>query len=174
MRNLGEKFLGWGMVLGVFSVVGAFFFWVFCLTFVNSYELGYAFNYRTGQLSILPRTGLVMTSPLTIVHTVDLRPVQVCITGGSDGDNDTSGINSRVLNCKLVRFNRAGLTEFLSLHGRNNYDQKELRSYLRIYAYDESGRHYPFLTILQELGSTHPSAPVAVPAPAPAGDAGAP
>lgn len=118
------------------------------LNFVDSYELGYKFDKRTGETTILNRTGWFVTPPwLVSVNTVDLRPCQVCINA-----------NNRVLNCKLVQFNPEGLQTFLSWHGRNNYEvgtstyDTPFSEILKSYAYSgDANGTYPFLHILKEL-----------------------
>ena len=124
-----------------------------CITFVDSYELGYRYDLRTGKISRVNHTGYVLHAPLVVeVHTVDLRPMQVCINA-----------NSRVLNCKLVQFQEEGLELFLSWHGRNDYESGEggrLHPILMSYAYDGSGRAYPFLKIVRELKADEKAAPL--------------
>ena len=118
---------------------------------VENYELGYTFDLRTGKIDTLPRTGYFFTWPIIVkVHTIDLRPTQVCINA-----------NSRVLNCKLVKFNPKGLQEFIAWHGRDNYyidistSTTTFEDILMSYAYDESGEKYPFITIVKEFGSNN-------------------
>lgn len=112
-----------------------------CVDFVDSYELGYKYDSRNGQLSRIDHTGYVVHPPMVVeIHTVDLRPMQVCINA-----------NSRVLNCKLVEFNQAGLEVFLSWHGRAEYTASALNDILKSYAYDGSGKSYPFLHVIREL-----------------------
>jgi len=128
-----------------------------CLTFIESYELGYKFDTRTGETTIINRTGYVIEPPIIVrVHTIDTRPVQVCINA-----------NSRVLNCKLVRFkfkkpdgsfNKEGFDLFISWHGRDDYytdgASANLKEILRSYAYDGSKdieKCYPFIEIMKEL-----------------------
>ena len=79
--------------------------------------------------------------------------MQVCINA-----------NARVLNCKLVSFDPAGLDLFLSWHGRNDYSgpgvstagtttatASNLENILMSYAFDGSGKSYPFLKVIREL-----------------------
>lgn len=115
-----------------------------CVTFVDSYELGFRYDKRTGQMVRLNQTGYVQHPPFLVdVDVVDLRPMQVCINS-----------NSRVLNCKLVQFNPVGLETFIAWHGRGDYSSTgNLADILRSYAYDGSGKTYPFLIILRELKS---------------------
>lgn len=139
---------------------------------IDNYELGYKFDLRNGKIEVLLdtvtttdtmgastrelrlRRGYMVTLPFLVkVHTIDLRPMQVCINA-----------NARVLNCKLVKFNPAGFELFLSYHGRGNYDGGGLNStsssstgttkfnqILMSYAYEGAGRTYPFLEVLREL-----------------------
>jgi hypothetical protein len=144
-------------VLIVLLFIGLVFFrpWAH----IDNYELGYKFDSRDGRITVLrnadktPRAGYVGRTPFfDSIHTIDLRPRQVCITvGGPAAAGSGSGANARVLNCKLVRFNPDGLDLFLSWHGRGDYHDSALDDLLKIYAYDGSGRSYPFLTILREL-----------------------
>lgn len=127
--------------------------------FVDNYQLGYKFNATTGETTILPTTGWHRKRPfLDKINTIDLRPMQVCINA-----------NERVLNCKLVQFNPAGIKVFLSWHGRADYDQANMGEILKSYAYDGSGKNYPFLTVLRELkNEENDGPPVATTGPPPA------
>ncbi len=147
LKNVG---LGLGcalvctIILAIITLVG---FRVCCVTFVENYELGYSYDrLNGGKIERLSRTGYIFHKPIVFnVHTIDLRPIQVCLNA-----------NKRVLNCKLVEFNPAGLEVFLSLHGRANYSGDESQEHkgtfkdiLSSYAFD--GKSYTFLTILREL-----------------------
>lgn len=147
--NLRKWFVIGTLIL--LPIVGAICFRSCCVTFVDNYELGYRYDLRTGQVSRVGRTGYVLHYPLIIkIHTVDLRPMQVCINA-----------NSRVLNCKLVQFNPDGLETFIAWHGRDNYDggsasmsgsvTGSFNNILMSYAFDGSGKTYPFLTVIREL-----------------------
>lgn len=159
---------GWLMKIGaglvlliVLSVVLLVGFRLVCVDFVENYQLGYVYDARDGTITRLGRTGYIVTWPFVqSVHTVDLRPMQVRISA-----------NSRVLNAKLVQFNpdevdpdtgMRGLELFLSWHGRGNYDGPNVSGssfasstpfsdILTSYAYEGSGKSYPFLTIIREL-----------------------
>jgi hypothetical protein len=140
--------------------------------YVENYELGYKFSALDGKITVLNRPGYHRRVPwVDTINTVDLRPTQVCINA-----------NSRVLNCKLVKFNPdkehnyQGLMTFLAWHGRGNYsistsssqnDQSSggLSDILKSYAYDGNARSYPFLTILRELRADEPLPVVAVATP---------
>lgn len=122
-------------------VLSALFVKSMCLDFIDSYEVGYKYDLRSGHTTQINRTGYVFHAPWVVeVNTIDLRPLQVCINA-----------NQRVLNCKLVRFNPAGLNLFLSWHGRTNYDQHDLEPILMSYAYENAGHTYPFLTVIREM-----------------------
>lgn len=136
------------VMLFLVALVGLFIFWTNFVNFVDNYELGYKYDLRTGKIEMLDRTGYFVTLPFVVkVHAVDLRPMQVCINA-----------NQRVLNCKLVQFNSKGLELFLSWHGRNDYagpgsgnSTTIFSEILKSYAYEGSGRVYPFLNIIREL-----------------------
>lgn len=112
-----------------------------CLERIDSHELGYAFDLRSGKTWTLNRTGYFWRVPFVQeFNTIDLRPMQTCINA-----------NSRVLNCKLIKFNPAGLQEFIALHGRGTYTQSDLEPILKSYAYEDAGHNYSFLTVLREM-----------------------
>lgn len=122
----------------------------------NSYEVidqteqGYSFDMQSGEITIIQKKGIYFHKPwLVRVHTVDLKPAQVCIKS----ESTNAAVNNRVLNCKLVRFNPDGLVEFINLHGRDTYDHASLIQILRIYAYDET-REYPFLIVEADMAGT--------------------
>jgi len=145
-----------GVIITAVIFVSSFIFVVIIKpwAFVENYELGYKFDMRTGQITTLDRSGYHMLTPIfESVHTVDLRPRQVCININMDQNSGANSANRRVLNCKLVQFNKDGLKLFLEWHGRNDYYGDSFDDLLKIYAYDGSGRGYPFLTVLRELKS---------------------
>lgn len=125
-------------------------------TWVENYQFGYTYNYWTGEQAPTKHKGYVYMPPFTgSVHTIDLRPMQVCISS-----------IQRVLNCKLVHFESEavdpetklkGWELFIKWHGRNDYEGAgttntgNLREILTNYAYDGTGRSYPFLFIEKEL-----------------------
>lgn len=106
--------------------------------FVDQHEVGYKFDLTSGEVIELPRTGYFITPPWVRIGSIDLRPTQVCINA-----------NSRVLNCKLVRFNPEGLRLFIEWHGRS--PDNSVSEILKSYAYDGMDRNYPFLTVVTEL-----------------------
>jgi hypothetical protein len=146
-----------GYIMGGLLVIGlvvVWATWVWWVEFVDTYQQGYVFNTRSGKIVLLERTGYFIRQPIfEQYHTVDLRPMQVCINA-----------NQRVLNCKLVQFNPKGLELFLSWHGRRNYegpgngraDQTDFSEILKSYAYEGTGKIYPFLIVLRELKNEDP------------------
>lgn len=116
-------------------------------TFIDNYEFGYKFDAQTGELYPLKnkdgslRQGYIFAWPIVNrLHTIDMRPQQICINA-----------NSRVLNCKLVQFNPDGFETFVAWHGRESYSNMKLENILKSYAYDPSNKSYPFLDVLKEL-----------------------
>jgi hypothetical protein len=132
-----------GILLAFVAAIAAvvsILFYVFFVTEIEQHEVGYKWDRRTGEISILPRSGYFIAIPwLVQIHGIDTRPTQVCINA-----------NNRVLNCKLVEFNKAGLTQFIAWHGLQSGTVSEI---LKSYAYDGQNKSYPFLTIKTELGA---------------------
>ena len=131
------------------AVAVLIFLRIFFFGYVDNYEVGYLFHGLTGQIEKLDRKGYISMAPWDSLGTIDLRPMQVCIAA-----------NNRVLNCKLIKFNPDGLMLFLSWHGRNyasnttvpeNSSTTALAEILKSYAYDGTGKSYPFLTIIREM-----------------------
>lgn len=143
-----------GIVFGgvlVAALCALLVFRITFVTFVDSYELGYVYHARTGEIERLSRTGYVVAVPfLNSVHTLDLRPGQVCMNA-----------NSRVLNCKLVRFNLDGFDKFIEWHGRgageggsstSTTGQSGVYEILKSYAFNvNEGRDCPFLEIWDDM-----------------------
>lgn len=141
----------WITLIVLMSCIGGCTYRVAFLKFVDSYEAGYKYNKSTGEVTVLEETGYYKVTPfVTVVNTVDLRPMQIRIEA-----------NNRVLNAMLVRFRKEGLQQFIDLHGRKNYDKETLSDILKSYAYEGMGtssysrealqKKYRFLEI---LGST--------------------
>jgi hypothetical protein len=135
----------------VVCILGTIFVRGCCVTFVDNYEAGYRYDLRSGKVDRIGRTGYILHAPFVVeIHTIDCRPMQVCINA-----------NSRVLNCKLVQFDPGGLELFISWHGRDDYvtgDSTNLHNILMSYAYDGSGKTYPFLKVIRELKSEEKAA----------------
>ncbi len=149
-------------VMTILSVLGLLLvFRMMFVNFIDNYEVGYrydTFGDHKGEVRLIEKNGYMVTWPFkTKIHTIDGRPLQVCI----------SSIN-RVLNCKLVKFNPEGMDLFLEWHGRQSYvvnvsdatnmdADNSLTAILKAYAYEASGKDYPFLTIIRELKPTEVS-----------------
>lgn len=130
-----------GILLAI-ALVGSLLFRLLFVTYVENYELPIEYNAVTGQFQELPRQGYFVRWPFIYsINTIDTRPTQVSINA-----------NSRVLNAKLVEFNPKGWRLFFAWHGRKNYSNDvNLNEILKSYAYDGSGKSYPFLHIIKEL-----------------------
>lgn len=169
-RSWGDFWIVTGAVTGillVLSLIGLIIFRLMFVNFVDNYEIGYKFDSRTGAITVLHESGYYVTPPFVVtIHTIDMRPMQVCINA-----------NSRVLNCKLVQFDPKGIELFLSWHGRDNYSAPSSSSnggsssgssagtttfseILKSYAYDGTGNDYPFLKIIRELKPEESAEPV--------------
>jgi hypothetical protein len=115
---------------------------VLFLEFVENYQLAYQYDWQTGEVTPIDRPGYHAVTPfVTSIYTIDLRPMQVCVEA-----------NNRVLNCKLVAFNKEGYEAFIAMHGATDYEGQTFQEILKSYAYDGRSTSYPFLTILRELG----------------------
>jgi hypothetical protein len=141
--------LGLTLIASAVTLVGLLIFRMFFVNWVPFHEIPYKYDARTGKVERLSHTGYVITPPFVVdVEGVDGRPMQVCISA-----------IQRVLNCKLVQFDSAGLELFLSWHGVGHYSndggsQENPTTFNQImmaYAYDGSGKNYPFLHVVREL-----------------------
>ena len=124
------------------------------VSFVDNYELGFTHNRFSGEIKKLDRTGYFVYMPFKwSVHSVDLRPYQISITASFGSETTTSGIPSRVLNAKLVKFNEEGLSTFVEWHGLSAGDAlSNLKEIMKAYAFDkEEGKDCPFITVLSEI-----------------------
>lgn len=143
-----------GIIIILILIAGTFRIgWV---SFVDNYELGFVYNRFSGEITPLNRTGYFIFAPFKYsVHSIDLRPYQISITAsfGNEGINSRSGIPSRVLNAKLVKFNPKGLETFVEWHGRDAGDSlANLKEIMKCYAFDkEDGRDCPFIMVLSEI-----------------------
>lgn len=170
--HIANKLLIAAVAIVVLGAIGLGIFRMAYVNFVDNYQVAYKYDLRWwrsdhGKIVVLATDvkegekteklydrGWIITPPFVVkVHTVDMRPMQVCMNA-----------NARVLNCKLIQFNPEGLELFLSWHGRNDYEgpgssaatttttttgTTVFSEILKSYAYD--GNTYPFLTVLREL-----------------------
>lgn len=155
MNKLEKLLLGLGITIATLFLL-AILFRIMCVTFVDNYEFGYEYNTFKGELKSLPRQGYFCRWPIvTPIHTIDLRPTQVSISA-----------NSRVLNAKLVQFDTTGWKLFISWHGRDDYSTTggtgNFNEILKSYAYDDSGKSYPFLHITSVLKGVPKSDAIAI------------
>ena len=154
IKQYGTKFWRWTIGISIVSIILGIIYLSNALYFVDNYECGYVFDKQTGTIEICERDGYHLVVPfIEVLHTIDERPLQVCINA-----------NSRVLNCKLISFNREGLLQFIEWHGRGDYhnpstntstnmdNSTEFSRIMLGYAYDESGTEYPFMDIDKEFG----------------------
>lgn len=144
---LNKEIIAWGrftwaaIIFVVFTLIGGLLFKGCCVDHVDNYQMGYKFSSLSGEITVLPRAGYFVNPPLVVkVYTIDMRPMQVCVSA-----------NQRVLNCKLVRFNQNGFRKFIEWHGADNYDKYKLEDILKSYAYEDAGKSYPFLDIIREM-----------------------
>ncbi len=149
-----ENWIKWSIGVGI-VVLSLLTFWFGFVDFVDQNEVGYKFDTRTGEITVMKEKGYIVTPPILVkVNTIDLRPFQVCISA-----------NSRVLNCKLVQFDPTGVEDFINWHGRGNYTpfsmgtlntQGDMYQIMMSYAYEAYGRkrnkNYKFLKIIKEIG----------------------
>jgi hypothetical protein len=147
---MSERVITW--LLGVVAVLVCLLlmlgiFRLFFVDFVDNYELGYRYDLRSGQVEVLSESGYYVSWPVVVkIHTIDLRPGQVCMNA-----------NSRVLNCKLVRFNPNGFETFIKWHGRGagsggSNSGGDIYEILRSYAFNVNGGiDCPFLTIEDDM-----------------------
>ena len=152
MSLLKKVGIGFG-VLVLVALAGLLIFYVGWVSFVDNYEQGFVYDRFTGEITPLERTGWFIFPPVKYaVHAVDLRPYQISITANFGSDH-SSGIPSRVLNAKLVKFNPAGLQTFVAWHGRDAGDKlANLKEIMKCYAFDmEGGRDCPFITVISEI-----------------------
>ncbi len=149
----------WGLIGAGILLALILLFRLIFVFFVDNYELGYEFNKIDGSITELDRTGYFIINPITkVIHTIDLRPMQVRIEA-----------NNRVLNAKLVQFDREGFNQFISLHGRGDYSNSGtsgigLANILMCYAYENYGNlnsdsiiesKYHFIKILSNTNTAN-------------------
>lgn len=142
------NFLKVGGILFTIAFVLFLFWYGLCVHMVENYQFGYTFDRFSGEIKPVPHSGWVITKPWVVnVHTIDLRPHQVCMNA-----------NNRVLNCKLVQFNTNGFAKFIEVHGRgagsssSSRRDADIYEILKSYAFNvNGGADCPFLTILDEM-----------------------
>lgn len=138
---------GWESTLAIVVVevvAAALLFRASFVSYIFPYEFPYAVNHFTGAIEKVPHKGYIIANPIEYqIYGIDLRPRQVRLEVGASSQSGNPA-SFRVLNAKLVSFNPNGLDEFLKLHGPQDGDVSEL---LKIYAFDQQNKSYPFLNI---------------------------
>ena len=126
--------------------------WGLLLNHIDQYEAGIAWNFATGEL-VLQEAGYHITSPWTLVASVDTRPQRVCVTSGSHA----------AFNCRLVQFEQSRWREFVAVEGWRYYwfsnrfsfnsgyreEYRGFRDILRGYAFGVE--RYPFIRVIEEF-----------------------
>lgn len=138
--------IGFGVTIAV-ALLGFWIFWANWVHYVDKHEFGFVFDKFTGRIEVVQHSGYVVRNPFRYdVNAIDLRPYQVSITADL-------GVNQRILNAKLVRFNPKGLDSFIAWHGQSaGNNVGTLKEILKCYAFDrEEGRDCPFLIVVSEL-----------------------
>jgi hypothetical protein len=114
--------------------------YLFFLNHVGINEIGVAYNSIGGKVWIQDRPGWYVTSPTVEVATISTLPIKVEIPS-----------QAAVINAKMVKFNPAGIDEFIRLQGFSYYSNQGIQSILLGWAY--SGKQMPFLDIIQDVGT---------------------
>lgn len=138
-----------GAIIGIPTIIfGLVAFWILCLNHIAPQQIGVAYDSINGEVSVQQKPGWYVTHPFVQVASVDTRPFQVCLNAGA-----------RILNCKLIKFNPEGASEFVKLQGFhywngpgsscNNCNTSEFARIMMGYAYSE--RQYPFIDVLEEI-----------------------
>jgi hypothetical protein len=171
LSDFWPKIVIGAIVTVVLAFIGFLIWYVAWVNFVENYEYGFSYNKFTGEVKQVPHSGWIVATPWRYtIHKIDTRPYQVSITADLQSGG-MSGINQRVLNAKLVRFNPIGLATFIEWHGRDAGDDLAgLKEILKCYAFDrDEGRDCPFLTVTgalapsQSINSTEIIPPVQAP-----------
>ena len=133
-----EKWMKW--LIGLGSVLAVLLlFYGFFLNHVDINEIGIAYNSIGGKVWVQDRPGWYLTSPFVEVATLTTLPHKVTIPS-----------EAKVINTKIVRFNPAGVDQFIRMQGFSYFSNQGLENILMGYAF--SGEEYPFLEVMQENG----------------------
>lgn len=120
-----------------------FIYFLASISHVEKHEFGFSYNKFTGEVESLQRAGWHFRPAIKYsVHTIDERPYQIRVSANMS-------IGERILNAKLVRFNRNGIDQFISWHGRDAGDNiNNLKEVFLCYAFaTDGGASCPFITI---------------------------
>lgn len=113
-----------------------FFFWIFCLNYLGVGAIGIARNSLTGQMHLQDLPGWYLTSPFVKVAKLSTLPMVADLPS-----------EAKVVNRKLVRFDKKGWKQFVEMQGFYYYGGS-LNNILRGYAFSGD---WLFLEILQEV-----------------------
>lgn len=150
MRSVPQvlrRLLSWkriAIVVGVLLLVLGIRFGFF--NHEDAHERGLTYNLFTGELALQDRAGWHTHAPWTLVTTIDLRPMRVCVTSSARA----------AINCKLVRFVPNEYGSFVETEGFRYYwwsnrisfnsGQKTYRGFANVMkGYGFSLEHYPFV-----------------------------
>jgi hypothetical protein len=133
-----EWWAKWLIGLGIVLTLALSFYCLF-LNHININEVGVAYNSIGGKVWVQQRPGWYLTSFTVRVAVIPTIPFKVSIPS-----------EANVINTKIVRFNPAGIDEFVRLQGFSYFSDQSIQNILMGYAF--SGKSYPFLDILQTTG----------------------
>lgn len=128
-------------------------FYLACVHYTDIHQAAIVWDRFSGQMNIDTVPGFNISAPWTKVVKVETRPQRVCVTSAT-----------KSFNCKLVKFVPGMYKELLRVEGLHYYwlynrisfnggyseEYRGVRDLLRGYAF--SGKQYPFISILEELG----------------------
>ena len=140
-----ESRMKWLIGAGIFLTIVLMFYCLF-LNHISINEVGIAYNSIGGKIWIQSRPGWYLTAPTVDVATITTLPMKITIPS-----------EAKVINTKIVRFNPAGIDEFIRMQGFSYYSNQGLENIFLGYAF--SGQKYPFLDILQESGGENATSP---------------
>lgn len=118
----------------------ALVFYTLFLNHIAINEIGIGYNSIGGKVWVQNRPGWYLTNFTVQVCVIPTTPLKVAIPS-----------EAKVINTKIVRFNPAGVDEFIRLQGFSYFSNQSIENILMGYAF--SGEKYPFLEVLQESGT---------------------
>jgi hypothetical protein len=124
----------------VAGIIFLFFFWIFCLNHTSVNQIGVAYNSLNGEITVQNTPGWYRTGVLVKVAYVSTLPIKVTIPS-----------EAKVIVSKMVKFNPAGVNEFIQLQGFSYNMNSSLGNIMLGYAF--SGNTYTFLDIIQDANA---------------------
>jgi hypothetical protein len=128
------------LVLIAVTIVFLFFFWIFCLNHTSVNQIGVAYNSYNGEIKVQDKPGWYRTGVLVKVAYVSTLPVKVTIPS-----------EAKVIVSKMVKFNPAGVNEFIQMQGFSYNMNSSLSNIMLGYAF--SGNTYSFLDVIQDANA---------------------